>query len=431
MIVIYTPRVTNRLKYIFEHIFQEYYSSRVVFNQEENSSEKNLVIAYGENVSNADLFFPSSGLLFEDDVREQKLEVDFDHDYPIIFKTNSPNQSIAFDVFSAAFYFLTRYEEYLPFVSDKHGRFPAKESLAYKNSFIDKAVVDYYISKIVELIAFKKPNFTLTKRTDYTVLPTFDIDIPFAYKGRILNGFPHLIKDLLFLNFRRVKERIKVLNKLQQDPFDIYDEIIKRVREKNRSSIFFFLMSNKGQKNNPVSINNQDFQSLISKIKSTEKIYIGLHPSYKATETEIELEKIELEKITRDIIIKSRYHFLKLNIPNGYRNLINKGIKEDYSMAFPEICGFRASTCNSFYWFDLLNNETTKLKIFPFVVMDATWKYYDIIEEKAIFNDIDSLKREVKKYKGLFILNFHNDIIATKTTEDKVSWKEVFNYAIK
>ncbi len=430
MIVIYTPRVTNRLKYIFEHIFQEYYSCQIVFNQKVENTE-NLVIAYGENVFNADLFFPSCGLLFEDSVREQKLEIEFEQGYPIFFKTNFPNQSINFDIFSAAFYFLSRYEEYLPFVSDMHGRFPAKESLAYKNSFIDKAVVDYYISKIIELILSKKPKFSIKKRTNFTILPTIDIDIPFAYIGRNLKGIPHFFRDVLLLKFVKVKERMKVLFGLQQDPYNLYDEIIKSVKEKNRCLIFFFLMSNRGKKNNPVSIKSPDFQSLIQKIKSTEKAFIGLHPSYNASVTDIEKERRELENITREKVILSRYHFLKIDLPNGYRNIINNGILEDYSMAFPEICGFRASTCNSFFWFDLLSNEITNLKIYPLVVMDATWKYYDIIEEKAIFKDIDTLKVEVEKYNGLFILNFHNNILAAKKEEDNIHWKVVFKHAIK
>ena len=40
-----------------------------------------------------------------------------------------------FDVFSASFYLVSRYEEYLPYVKDMYERFQAENSLAYKHNF--------------------------------------------------------------------------------------------------------------------------------------------------------------------------------------------------------------------------------------------------------------------------------------------------------
>ena len=48
--------------------------------------------------------------------------------------------SIPFDIFAASFYLITRYEEYLPHVQDVHERFPADESIAFKNGFLEQPV---------------------------------------------------------------------------------------------------------------------------------------------------------------------------------------------------------------------------------------------------------------------------------------------------
>jgi len=39
-------------------------------------------------------------------------------------------------------------------------------------------------------------------------------------------------------------------------------------------------------------------------------------------------------------------------------------IEEDYSMGYPEVCGFRAGICTPFKFYDLLNETETDLTFF-------------------------------------------------------------------
>ena len=48
------------------------------------------------------------------------------------------DEIIPFDVFSATFFLVSRYEEYLPHVKDDYGRFLATESLAFKEDFLQE-----------------------------------------------------------------------------------------------------------------------------------------------------------------------------------------------------------------------------------------------------------------------------------------------------
>ncbi len=61
-----------------------------------------------------------------------------------------------------------------------------------------------------------------------------------------------------------------------------------------------------------------------------------------------------------------------LNIPHNYRNLIQSGIRSDYSMGFPTHPGFRAGTSHNFYFFDLEKNKKTDLLVYPLSVMDVS-----------------------------------------------------------
>jgi hypothetical protein len=76
-----------------------------------------------------------------------------------------------FDIFSAAFYLMSRYEEYLPSIRDKHDRFDAKQSLAYKENFLHQAVVDRWAIQLEKLILEKySESFETVLRIRYYLL---------------------------------------------------------------------------------------------------------------------------------------------------------------------------------------------------------------------------------------------------------------------
>src|SRR5690606_12639845 len=126
--------------------------------------------------------------------------------------------------------------------------------------------------------------------------------------------------------------------------------------------IFFWLMADYGKfdKNNPV--NNLEFQKQIQSVSKWAET--GIHPSYASNSNpeKLKTEIQRLEKISGQKITKSRQHYIKLNLPETYQNLIEQGIEEDYTMAYADETGFRAGTCTPFFWYDLSREEKTNLK---------------------------------------------------------------------
>ena len=115
-----------------------------------------------------------------------------------------------------------------------------------------------------------------------------------------------------------------------------------------------------------------------------------------------------LSGILKKDIKKSRQHYLKLKFPSTYENLIELDVYHDYSMGYPSQVGFRASTAASFYFYDLSLEIKTRLKVFPFAVMDVTLRSYlnlDLEQSKQL---VFELIEEVKAVDGLFISLFHN-----------------------
>src|SRR5690606_1402201 len=78
-----------------------------------------------------------------------------------------------------------------------------------------------------------------------------------------------------------------------------------------------------------------------------------------------------LETATGSSIKASRQHYIRLRIPETYRQLRKAGIAFDFSMGYGSLNGFRASAALPFYWYDLEKEEPTDLLIFPFCFMEA------------------------------------------------------------
>ena len=52
---------------------------------------------------------------------------------------------LGLDIFGSAFFMLTRYEEFVKSVKDEHERFPARASLAYREGFLMRPIVNEYL----------------------------------------------------------------------------------------------------------------------------------------------------------------------------------------------------------------------------------------------------------------------------------------------
>ena len=99
------------------------------------------LLNYSEQRSQfTEFYIMPHGLLSETEIRTLDIEVKNDQALPYFFPSN--NSDWHFDIFAAAFYLLSRYEEYLPNQADAHGRFAAENSLAYRAQFLQQPLID-------------------------------------------------------------------------------------------------------------------------------------------------------------------------------------------------------------------------------------------------------------------------------------------------
>jgi hypothetical protein len=262
------------------------------------------------------------------------------------------------------------------------------------------------------------------RRNEFRALLTIDSDQPFAFLGKnFLESFGGLIRDLT-TGDGNAGERYKVVNHEKKDPFEVYD-YITGVIEKNRAeAIFFFPSGDHSRYDINPSWKNEEYRLLVNRISG--RFRSGLHPSYQSHSRynllEQELER--LKSITGKDISSSRFHYIRLSFPSSYRDLIKAGIREDYSMGFPDEPGFRAGIARPFFFYDLTEDRHTDLKIVPFQVMDATLYQYKNLDPSASKEVIAGLIDQVRIAGGQFVSLWHNTSLL-ETPEWK-EWREVF-----
>jgi hypothetical protein len=409
-VLIYSGEITSRLEYAAKILLQNILGLEISFitdNKEFLKADGAKINYSKENIPDSLHILPAS-ILFENSI--YNVDPLFNHweNLPVLF-FNAQNKEFPFDPFAAAFWMVTRYEEYLPFEADKHGRFRASISLALREGFLTEPVVHNWAEVFAKAIKKQFPEFTPVKRK-FSSLSTIDVDSAWIYlhKGfiRTVGAFA---KALLSGKTPEVSARWKTIRGLIKDPFDSYEKLDKIHQALNIVPQWFFLLADYGRYDCNINPRNNDFQNLIRGIAAHSSI--GMHPSYNSEKSiKIQLkEKKRLEKILNSIVIRSRQHFLKLSFPESYRRLVSLGIHEDYTMGFHDQPGFRAGLCTPFPWFDLTSNREENLIIVPFMLMDRTFTEYLHISTDEAFKIIVSIIDKTVNIQGQFVSIWHNE----------------------
>lgn len=339
-----------------------------------------------------------------------------------------------FDIFSACFYLLSRYEEYQKFKPDKHNRFCSSSSIAKKFDFIKFPLVDSWIELI--RVRFNSISDLKIEKAKYAFQPTYDIDIAWAFKHKgFIRTLGLLVRLLKSKNKQLNKDIINTLFNNKKDPYQVFydlDNLHKTYSISN--AIFFFAVGKWSAFDKNTSISNLEFQSLIQGIH--KKYELGIHPSYRSN-THVDILKSELKNLEKTVgenILKSRQHFLKLSFPTTYQNLVQQGIKEDYTLGYSDCIGFRASCSRSFLWYDLREEKTSTLRLFPFQVMDVSlFNYMNLSPEEAL-NQIAEIINYIKLFGGTFRTIWHNSSFYTEegwTVEKQKMYESLLKEDIK
>ncbi|MFA7080984.1 MAG: polysaccharide deacetylase family protein [Bacteroidales bacterium] len=431
MLFIFIDKITNRVGYTLSLIFKDILGVdyKITTNREAFANYEGAKLSYSKNRIGQEAFICSTDLLFETVIEIKELNLFEYRGNPAVFRTFSKDSILPFDIFAASFYFVSRYEEYLPFIQDKHGRFRYQESFAFKNSFLHKPIVNIWAKLLEEKLKELYPDLEFSTHY-FRFYNTIDIDSAYSFKEKGLArktvGF---IRDVLSGNFSEFIYRFNVLFFGKQDPYDTFDYQISLIKKHKLKTIYFILFGHYGKYDKNISPYNKKFQMLIKYLCDYAKV--GVHPSYASFDQkeELSIQIKELLQVIHKPVFRSRYHFLKFRLPISFRRLLENMITDDYSMGYSDIIGFRAGICSGYNFYDLEIDGETKLRLHPFALMDVALKNGMGLSPEEAVEKIKQIANEVIEVEGDFISVWHNESMCERYQWK--GWREVYEKMIE
>lgn len=431
MLLVYSEKITPRFRYIAKLLLQDLLGQNLRFttDEEEYIGATLPKINYSKNPIQSGVFIQSANLLFETDIFEQEFQVNSYKDSKIFFLSGKQS-ALPFDPFAASFYLVSRYEEYIPFIADEYGRFPAKESFMMKQGVLHLPLVNLYAQFLGEALREFYPGVEI-KKPSYSFTNTVDIDNAYAYLGKgLVRTAGAYVKDVFNLRFNEMMLRTRTFFGTMHDPFETFDFQLALQEKYGYKTIYFALFSRLGQYDRSLTLYSSRLHKYLKGIN--DFCEVGIHPSYRSNDSVkiVEEELYRLEDVLNMDVTKSRQHFLKLSFPETYRNLMDLEITDDYSMGFASQTGYRAGICTPFRFYDLELETETPLTVHPFAVMDGTYIYYQKKRPEDGWNDIAHHIETARKFGGEFIPVWHNRIFSEKEAEWR-GWNKVYEEMVR
>lgn len=417
-ILVYIPKQTPRVNYIFRHIFGRILGFKVKFcsKVEDFIAFEGVKFSYAKKRLGKEVFIQQYGLLEELGINDLNFSMDMWGDIPCFFRVTSESD-IPFDIFSASFYLVTRYEEYQPHVKNDVDSYPIEESLAYQHEFLKIPVIDVWTYKFKQILEAKFPGHKFPQKKFKS---HFLISVSKAFKHRH-NGLVRFVgaslRDLLHFQFKSMFDRFKTMLRLQQDPYDIYDELIDFAKENRMQLDFYFQLSNYSRYTKSISYNKRIYHKLIKSMGDYGDL--GLLPGFEALYSIdiLKKEKKRWENIVNRRLTKTLIKNYHLNFPDAYLNFNKLEIDEDFSMGYQRNIGFRAGTCTSFQFYDLNMEQVSGLIIQPYVLNSNVLKEVDLYKT---IDELKDLKTSIKAVNGQMNFIFENSDIADRSLKNAI-----------
>jgi len=414
------PNNIPEKKYIISIILSEFLG--LEYNLEVHNSKFYLITFSDRKIIIENSFFgarESDDYLKIENLPEQiiylKNEFTCEKDLPILYGSNKllireKVIILGADIFASSFFMLTRWEEFVNPARDNFGRFPGNESVAFKNNFINRPIVNEYVDFLWNLFKYLGFNGEMRKR-EFKIMPTVDVDQLFRYH----NFTKVAIQTLRFIGKGKISKTweylggyFKTIMGNALDPFNTYNKLMLSSERINTKSYFFFL-SGVSKEDGESPMKDKRLTKILDCIRSRGH-YIGFHAGFDTFDNPVLWKKAKnnLDEVTGFKNKFGRQHYLRFDVPLTWNIWEESKMEWDCTLGYATVPGFRCGTCFEFSVFNILRREQLNLKEYPLLIMDVTLKYYLGLTSQEAIDTIREIKTNVKKFNGNFVFLWHN-----------------------
>jgi hypothetical protein len=317
------------------------------------------------------------------------------------------------DVVASAFFMLSRYEETVVPAVDAFDRFPAESSVAYREGFLQEAVVNQYADQLLKMLRIA--GFAGERRTWWGTAPwaialTHDVDqlhrfprnrppvhaVVRAMTCSALPGEPGL--------YALVRDYVQTLSRRKTDEYDCLMEMAAWEVSIGARSAYYFLADNTSRQGADYAVDTPDVVAAMKTMASMGH-EIGFHAGFSAC-ADAQRFHSELSRVRSagPPIAGGRQHYLRWQTPATWRLWEAEGLAYDATLGYSSAAGFRCGTCLPFHPYDIENDREMSISEWPLMFMDATY----LASWSEGTQVLDRVSQECQRYGGVLVLLWHN-----------------------
>lgn len=332
------------------------------------------------------------------------------------------------DLLASTYFLISRYEEmYRRSERDSYGRFPGKSSLPYRAGFLHRPIIDEYGEALRQILLetgiAERHNLRLEERpqTFSRVNLTHDLSRPYNYRGwrSFLRAWLKQKKSPL------EAARLSFSADIEDDYFTFpkflqWDRNTCDSLGRDRSDIFLFIrMPSHHPLDKPYYSLHSLYLRRVLSIAAKHKVLLALQCSYAAGHQSelISKERHQFEKAFRQRPRGLRHNKLTSCEPEDLLQAYVSGFRNDYSMGYADVVGFRLGTCRPVKFINPNTRLLTELILHPLALRDLTLsdQRYMALEQDEAERIAHDLIRTTARYNGELTLLWHNDLLSQKT----------------
>ena len=342
------------------------------------------------------------------------------------------NLHLNLDIFGSCFFMLSRYEELVNSVRDSHNRFPAEASVAFKENFLNRPLVNEYVEILWSCLIRISPQLSRKKRV-FKKHISCDVDHPIDYVGY------SLYRTVLRICARIIRDRkpkIAILDlanyffrKFGSHRFDEYRNNIFWIMSVNKQAgnkvaFYFIPIQTDSSKEDPNDVRSKKISELLRYIVDSGH-EVGMHPGYQTYNHTLNFQKSSLafkQALNDEDIdfkkIGGRQHYLMYDVSKTPQLWEENGFHYDSSLGFADRAGFRCGVCYEYQMYDLVNRSRMQLIQRPLILMETTLLAYENLnlDSSALNSRIRRFEKVIRSYKGDFTLLWHNSSLPNNQT---------------
>jgi hypothetical protein len=303
---------------------------------------------------------------------------------------------------------LSRFEETLPGERDLHSRFSAFSSVAWRDGFLHRPIVDEYGLAIQQVLTALLPNWNPPVRR-LRLKISHDVDelgIPFSLRGALARTFRDgrpwdTVRDL----FAPLLSPVLTIDTAHQHQLK---RIVQFSAERQINSAVYWKASQHGPHDTGYDPRDIRITNLMKALRSKD-VEMGIHPGYASFDSPetFRSEVQTLREVLGEHQLGGRQDYLRWNPETWVRwNAI--GLGYDSSVGFADHTGFRAGTSFPYRPWLWSQQRTADLVEIPLLATDSSMQSYMKLTPDKALQVLRNLLARCRAVGGVFCLAWHN-----------------------